>query len=84
MMIVSIIMLGVVSFAFLSRTIGSYNCVETPLNAIIAKDPQVIYAKGCAINSNDKSGFSAAVKAAESSDVAVVFVGIDNSIEVCS
>jgi len=60
---------------------GTYNCVETPLNAIRAKVPQVIYAKGCSISGTDKSDFPEAVKIAQGANVAVLFVGIDNTIE---
>ena len=41
----------------------------------------VAFAYGCAINSGDQSGFSAAIELARSSDVVIYFGGIDQSIE---
>ncbi len=38
---------------------------------------QLSYAKGCDINSQDRSGFAAAVSAATAAQVAVVVLGID-------
>jgi len=41
----------------------------------------VTYVKGCDINSQDKSGFQAAVDLAQASDVVVLVMGLDQSIE---
>jgi len=41
----------------------------------------VTYAQGCDIASNDTSGIAAAVEAAKAADAAVVFLGINDSIE---
>lgn len=52
--------------------------VQTILEAIKAKAPgatKVSFAKGCRVLGDDKSGFSAAVEAAQNADVAVVVVG---------
>jgi beta-glucosidase len=52
--------------------------VGTILDAVKAKvspTARVIYAKGCAVNGEDKGGFPAAVQAARNADVAVVVVG---------
>ena len=52
--------------------------VKTILEAIKAKvSPaiHVVYAKGCNINDQDKTGFHRAVQAAEKADVAIVVVG---------
>ncbi len=52
--------------------------VETILDAIKAKVPsstRVVYAKGCAVNDDDKSGFGAAIDAARQSEMAIVVVG---------
>jgi beta-glucosidase len=52
--------------------------VNTVLDGIKAKlspATRVIYAKGCAVNDQDKSGFQRAVQAAKSAEVAVVVVG---------
>jgi beta-glucosidase len=51
--------------------------IVTPLEGIIRKigADKVRYAKGCAIRDPDPSGIAAAVAAAKSADVALVFVG---------
>jgi beta-glucosidase len=52
--------------------------VDTILDGIKAKvspSTRAIYAKGCAVNDQDKSGFGKAVEAAKSAEVAVVIVG---------
>lgn len=52
--------------------------VATILDGIKAKvspATRVIYAKGCAVNDQDKSGFEKALQAVKSSEVAVVVVG---------
>lgn len=41
----------------------------------------IIYARGCDINSNDTSGFPAAIAAAEQADVVVFVGGLDNTQE---
>ena len=41
----------------------------------------IIYAQGCDINSNDTSGFAAAIAAAEQADVVVFVGGLDNTQE---
>ncbi|KAH3767619.1 beta-D-xylosidase 2 [Pelomyxa schiedti] len=60
---------------------GSYSCMQSIFTAIQSKAASAVYAKGCDINSQDTSGFQAAVNAAKSADVAVLVMGIDNSIE---
>jgi len=47
----------------------------------IQKYATVKYAKGCDINSSDRSGFTAACNAASSSDATVLVMGIDQSQE---
>jgi beta-glucosidase len=52
--------------------------VDTILDGIKAKASpatRVVYAKGCAVNDEDKSGFAKAVQAAKGADVAIVVVG---------
>ena len=52
--------------------------VKTILDAIKAEAPpatRVLYAKGCAVNDDDKSGIPAAVEAARSAGVAIVVLG---------
>lgn len=50
--------------------------IVTPLEGIRQKVPaQVIYAKGCDVFGEDKSGFAEAVAAARSADVSVVVLG---------
>jgi beta-glucosidase-like glycosyl hydrolase len=67
-----------------SNLFGDYSAqvvlqhVDTVLDAIKAKvspATQVIYAKGCAVNDEDKSGFERAVQAAKGADIAVVVLG---------
>lgn len=67
---------------------GNYNGIPskavTPLEGIRAKvgpDAVVRYAKGCDINSDDTSGFEEAIAIARESDVAILFLGLDQSIE---
>jgi len=59
---------------------GSAPYLVSP-QAGIAKYATVKYAKGCDINSSDRSGFTAACSAASTSDATVIVVGIDQSIE---
>ncbi|MGH9342467.1 MAG: glycoside hydrolase family 3 C-terminal domain-containing protein [Terriglobia bacterium] len=52
--------------------------VDTVLDAIkskVSSGTRLLYAKGCDVNNQDKSGFSQAVTAARQSDVAVVVLG---------
>lgn len=51
--------------------------VTTILGAVKAKVPttRVVYARGCAINDQNRTGFDEAVKAAKNAEVAVVVVG---------
>lgn len=52
--------------------------VKTILDAIkagVSPGTQVVYAKGCAVNDGDKSGFPAAIEAARHSSVAIVVMG---------
>jgi len=58
--------------------------VNTILNAIKAKGSpgaRVVYAKGCAANDDDKSGFPAAIAAARNAEVAVVVAGEQTNSE---
>jgi beta-glucosidase-like glycosyl hydrolase len=45
------------------------------IKARVSRGTQVFYAKGCAVNDQDKSGIAAAVEAAKKAGVAVVVVG---------
>jgi beta-glucosidase len=45
------------------------------IKAKVAPGTRVVYAKGCAVNDADKSGFAAAVEAAREAGVAIVVVG---------
>lgn len=52
--------------------------VRTILDGIkskLAPEAHVIYAKGCAVNDQDRSGFRQAVQAAKNAEVAIVVVG---------
>ncbi len=58
--------------------------VNTILNAIKTKGSpgaRVVYAKGCAANDDDKSGFPAAIAAAQNAEVAVVVAGEQTNSE---
>ena len=41
----------------------------------VSSGTEILYAKGCEVNSDDKSGFQEAIKAAESSDIVIAVVG---------
>ena len=57
------------------------NCsIITPLDALTQSFEKVTYAHGCDVESNDTSGFAAAVAAAKAAD-AVVFVGGNRNCE---
>lgn len=77
---------------------NTYNCIVSPLKAVTQAnvngkvggsihciDPflQTTYAKGCDILGTDTSGFNEAVSIAKQADVAVIFVGLNQSVEVC-
>lgn len=49
---------------------------HSPLDALSKMGTVVASAQGCALASNDTSGFAAAVEAAKKAQVAVVFVGL--------
>jgi beta-glucosidase len=52
--------------------------VETILDGIkgkVSSATRVVYAKGCGVNDEDKSGFAKAVEAAKNADVAIVVMG---------
>lgn len=54
---------------------GTFNCIQTPFDAIRQMSPNAVFSQGCAINSQDKSGFQSAIAAATNSDVAILFLG---------
>jgi beta-glucosidase len=67
-----------------SNLFGDYSAqvvlqrVNTVLEGIKAKaspTTKVVYAEGCAVNNQDKSGFEKAVQAAKNADVAIVVLG---------
>jgi beta-glucosidase len=67
-----------------SNLFGDYSAqvvlqhVDTILDRIMAKvspATRVVYAQGCAVNDQNKSGFKKAVQAAKNSDVAIVVLG---------
>jgi beta-glucosidase-like glycosyl hydrolase len=59
---------------------GAAPYLVTPQQGL-AKYATVTYARGCNINDNDKSGFSAACSAASSADATIIVVGLDQSQE---
>jgi len=60
---------------------GGYDCMTNPYDAIMQKGIDATWAFGCAINSDDTSGFAEAITNAKDADIAIVFLGIDQSIE---
>ncbi|KAH3745647.1 glycoside hydrolase family 3 domain protein [Pelomyxa schiedti] len=60
---------------------GTDLCVQSVLEAIETKTSSVYYAKGCEIKSEITVGFYEAIKIATLSDVAVMVMGIDTSVE---
>ena len=61
----------------------TFNCIETPLAALSAANAggSTQYSEGCTISGSDASKIPAAVALAKSSDVVVLFLGIDMSVE---
>ncbi len=51
--------------------------IITPLNAIKEKLPnsEILYAKGCDVSSQDRSGFSSAIQAAQQADAVILMLG---------
>ena len=45
------------------------------IKAKVSSETRVVYAKGCAVNDQDRSGFDKAVQAAKSADLAVLVLG---------
>lgn len=62
---------------------GDYNpsFVVSVYEGLQKKGVQLTYSPGCKVSGNDKSGFSAAEKVASASDVTILVIGIDSSIE---
>ena len=62
---------------------NSFDCLVSPYMAMQVSNVggTVTMAKGCAVNSTDSSGFAAAVALAQASDIIVLALGIDDSIE---
>ena len=61
----------------------TFNCVETPLNAIrkLNVAGKTVSAEGCTVTGTNKSGFAAAEAAAENSDVVVMLLGLSEGVE---
>jgi len=60
-----------------------YACISSIFQSIRTANVggKTVYQQGCAINSQDKSGFTAALNAAQQSEAVVLVLGIDGSIE---
>jgi beta-glucosidase len=67
-----------------SSMLGDYspNVVPQPVSTILSSikakaspAAQVVYAKGCAVNDDDKGGFPEAIQAAKNADVAILVMG---------
>ena len=67
------------------RLLGNYHGVPThyvsPLSAFQSAWSSVVYAQGTEINTNDTSGFSAALAVASKADYVIYLGGIDETIE---
>ena len=61
-------------YVFSGATRNGISPVDGFKQFLSGSSTMVNFAEGCKLWSNDESGISAAVKAAESSDVAIVFV----------
>jgi beta-glucosidase-like glycosyl hydrolase len=70
------------SATLLGNYYGMAPFVVTPLQGIIQSKAakQVLYAKGCEISGTDKTGFVQAIDIAKKSDVAILFVGTDQTV----
>ena len=58
---------------------------QTILDAIrgkVSSDTRVLFAKGCAVNDADKSGFAKAVKIAQGADVVILVVGDKSGLSI--
>ena len=60
--------------AFVKKVVNIKSVYEV-IKERIGKHTEVVYAKGCDVNSQDKSGFEEAKKAAQDADVVIVVVG---------
>jgi beta-glucosidase len=58
-----------------SAVLQHVNTVLDGIKGKVSSATRVVYAKGCAVNDEDKSGFPKAVQAAKNADVAIVVVG---------
>jgi len=60
---------------------GSFDCVETPLQALTLanKGGSVQVAVGCGVDDNSTAGFAEAVQVAQTSDIIVLLMGLDTS-----
>jgi len=54
-----------------TRIISQYQGIKNQLD----KNSRIVYAKGCNINDNDKTGFAEAINAAKSADVVIMSLG---------
>eukprot|EP00301_Raphidiophrys_heterophryoidea_P003378 c11525_g1_i1.p1 GENE.c11525_g1_i1~~c11525_g1_i1.p1 ORF type:complete len:806 (-),score=183.58 c11525_g1_i1:74-2326(-) len=67
--------------ALLGNYYGDAPFITSPFQAISSRAPSVGFAQGCDLQCKDRNNFHEAVTIAKNSDVSVVFVGLDNSIE---
>ena len=73
--------LPITSFGSSEITIPAYKVSAREGIANIAPSVQVLYEKGCDINSADRSGFDAAKNAAKNADVVIFVGGLDHTQE---
>lgn len=60
---------------------NTFDCVESVSDAMLAVNPSSSITLGCALTEDVTHGVDNAVKAAKAADVAVLFLGIDGSLE---
>eukprot|EP01060_Flectonema_neradi_P007900 TRINITY_DN1560_c0_g1_i1.p1 TRINITY_DN1560_c0_g1~~TRINITY_DN1560_c0_g1_i1.p1 ORF type:complete len:766 (+),score=190.76 TRINITY_DN1560_c0_g1_i1:49-2346(+) len=60
---------------------STFDCIESPSEAISNYSSSTVVEIGCEINSTSTAGFAAAIQAASLSDQVVLMMGINNSIE---
>jgi beta-glucosidase len=70
--------------ALLGNYNGTPSAATTPLaglRALVGEDTEIVYAPGCAIGGQDRSGITAAAKAARDAFAAIVFLGLSQALE---
>ena len=69
------------SITLLGDYYGTPPYIITALEGVQQKGVKYIYSMGCQVLGNDTSGFNAALAAAKKADIAILFVGLNQSVE---